>query len=276
MEENEIVESEGTENTGGEQPAPEAPEPGEIQQAAPEAAKSKVPEIDWSKAFEHPRFKELNQSRNDPVEQAKALKSELDALRQQFTQFQTPKTPSKEETEFESLISDLKKVDPRLASALESQQALQKQLAEEREWRENFSKQHSEAQRQATVKEMLTKINTQHESNKLDPTVRDILNSKLDALYMQGKLSPQNLEAEYKSALDGWNKFIEARDREITAKYVQSKKEDAKIPTSQPKGTPAKAAAKKPTWSKDPETARQQVVDRYIKSRQATKEADAG
>lgn len=276
MEEIEQVES-GTENSDVvEQSSSETPEPAQTEAAAKPAVQTKEPEIDWEKAFQHPRFKELNSQRNEAVEQAKAFKAQLDTLQQQFSQFRTPQAPSKEQTEHEALISEIKaKVDPRLAAILEASLNSQKELAALKDQQQNFSKQYQEAQRQAVVKESIAKINQLHETNKLDPAVREIINTKLDALYMQGKLSPQNLESEYTSTLANWNKFIEARDRALTEKYVADKKKDANVPASQPKGTPAKPAAKKFNWSKDPEIRNQQIAAQYLKAAKANKEADA-
>ncbi len=271
----EIEQTEGLENTDVEQPSSEAPEPETNAAPTKEAAQPKELEIDWAKAFEHPRFKELNSQRNEAVEQARALKSQIDALQGQFKEFQTPRGPTKDQTEFESLISDLKKVDPRLAAVIEANQSATKELQALKQQQQTFTQQYEEAQRQATVKETVAKINQFHEANKLTPEVRELINAKLDNLYMQGKLNPQNIDSEYKSQLDGFNKFIETLKRTERESYVKEKKADSSVPASQPKGTPAKPAPKKPNWSKDPEQARQQIVNKYLKQSAANKEADA-
>lgn len=268
-------ENEGLENTDVEESSSETPEASQDAAPAKEAAQPKEPEIDWAKAFEHPRFKELNTQRNEAVERAKAFEAKLAQLENRFSESQAPKGPTAEQTELESLISDLKKVDPRLAAQIEHANKASQSVTQLQQRLETFEKQSAESSRQAQVKEAVGKINQLHETNKLSPEAREILNSKFDNLYMQGKLNLQNLDTEYKNALDGFNKFIEGVKRSEKESYVASKKADAGIPASQPKGTPAKPGAKKPTWSKDPETARQQIVNRFLKQQAANKEASS-
>ncbi len=267
---------EGLENTDAEQSSSETPEAPESDAAAVAAASQpKEPEIDWAKAFEHPRFKELNTQRNEANERAKGLEAKLAQLESRFSEAQAPKAPNPAQTELESLISDLKKVDPRLAAQIEAANKAQTSVTQLQQRLENFEKQSAESARQSQINEMVGKVNQFHEANKLSPEVREIINAKIDNLHMTGKLTPQNLEAEYKNAYEGFNKFLEGIKRAEKESYVTAKKTDASVPASQPKGTPAKPTQKKPSWSKDPETARTQIVDRYLKQSAANKAADA-
>jgi deoxyribodipyrimidine photolyase len=94
------------------------------------------------------------------------------------------------------------------------------------------------------VQASVAKINGWHESNKVPNEIKAAINNQLDVLYMTGKLNPQNLEAEYKKAYEPYKAFLENVKREALKSYVPDKKADAKLPPSQPKGTPARTSQK--------------------------------
>lgn len=267
--ENESVE--GMENTDVSQPSSEAPETESTQAAQP--AKETQPE--QTPFHEHPRFKELVEQKNAALNAQKALEAKLAQLETRFSQPTQPQAPSKEQTEFEALINDLKGIDPRLAAVLEQNMRAAKTAEDLQKKLESFEKTSAEKEQQAMVQAAVSKINQLHEANKVAPEAKQLINDRLDLLYMQGKLDPRNLEAEYKNALDSHNKFIESIKRAERESYVAAKKQDAAVPTSQPKGQPAKAPGKKPAWSKDPEQARQQIVSQFLKNQTAKRDADA-
>ena len=223
---------------------------------------------------EHPRFKELVEQKNQALAGQKALEAKLAQFEARFNQQpKAPEAPTKEQTELNALIDDLKKIDPRLAAQIEAASKASSTVQQLQQRLEGFEKSSQESQRQQDIKTAVTQINAMHEANKLSPETRALFNERLDLRYMQGKLNLQNLEQTYKEMLDGQKKYDESLRRETLKGYVPGKKADANAPASQPKGAPAKAAPQQQKWSKDPEVARQQVVSRFLKQKAAESES---
>ena len=271
----EEMETGAVENTDVTEPSSEAPSESDSGGEAKAAAPKQEESIDWSKAFEHPRFKELVEQKNAALAAQKAMEQKLAQFESRFNQPQTPQAPSKEQMEFEALINDLKNIDPRLASVLEANSKAAKMAEELQKRLEGFEKTSQQKELQAQQQAAVAKINQLHESNKVSPEVKQLINDKLELLYMQGKLNLSEVEAAYKQTFEGHNKFVEALKRAERESYVAEKKKDSAVPASQPKGTTPKPGAKKPTWSKDPETARQQIVNKFLKQSAANRDADA-
>ncbi len=243
---------------------------------APEARESEKQQQEATPFHEHPRFKELVEQKNAALQAQKALEQRLADFEGRFSQAnQAPKAPSKDQSEFESLISDLKNIDPRLAAQLEAHSKAASRIDELQSKLEAFEKSSNEQLQQATVKEALSRINQLHDSNKVSPEMKGLINDKLDLLYMQGKLNLQNLDTEYKGILEAQNKFIDMIKRAERESYVKAKKQDSTVPASQPKGQPAKAQPKKFNYSTDKEQARQQIVSNFLKKQAANRDADA-
>lgn len=266
------IETLGTEETtdaveGGSSDASDA----QGSEGAAQAASKQTPEP--TPFHEHPRFKELVEQKNQALSSQKALETKLAEIEARFSKAQEPQGPSKEQTELDSLIADLKKVDPRLAAQIEAASKAQSSVQQLQQRLEQFEKQNVETQQSARVQTAVAKVNQLHESNKVSPELKQLINDKIDLLYAQGKLNLQNIEAEYAREHGAYQKMFEGLKRTERESYVTDKKKDAQVPTSQPKGAPAKPAAKKPTWSKDPETARAQIVSRFLKQEAAKKDA---
>lgn len=214
---------------------------------------------------EHPRFKELVDQKNQAQASYKELQdkvAQLEALSKSSNQ----QTQSQAQAVKDELIEDLKKVDPRLAERLEKFSKAYTSV-------ESIQQEFNQFKQQQVIQTAVSQINSMHESNKVGPQMKTWINNELDRMYMTGKLNTQNLQNEYKNIHDGFKKWQEDIKRETLKGYVPDKKADSKVPTSQPKGAPAKTTAKAPTFSKDPETARQQVVSRYLKQAQAERES---
>lgn len=241
---------------------------------APAAAAPKQEDTtDWAKVFEHPRFKELNSERNQFKAESQEFQRKLAELESKFVQSREPQGPSKEQTEAQALIEDLKKVDPRLAAQVEASMKAQANMQSMQSRLEQFEKQSAAEKQQATIQAAVGKINQLHDSNKVSPEIKQIINLQLDLMWRDGKLSPQNLEGEYTKALGDYNKMVDGIKRAERESYVAAKKKDGAVPTSQPKGEPAKSAPKKQQWSTDPEIRNAQIVSRYMKQTAANKEA---
>lgn len=262
----EIEGSESETESSGSEASPEPSESESTEAAAKPAVETKPEPTPF---HEHERFKELVAQKNQALEGQKSLETKLAQLEAQFKATQTPA----QKAEKDELIEDLRKIDPRLAARLEAHGKTNntvEQLQARLEQFENNAKQQAQSQ---TVQNAVAKINQMHETNKVSPEVKQIINDQLDLLYMQGKLNLKNLEETYKVKYESIKKFEDALKRNITAEYSAGKKADAQAPTSQPKGTPAKPAAKPAKWSTNKETAKQQIVSRYEKAMAAQKQS---
>jgi len=225
--------------------------------------------IDWSKAFEHPRFKELVEQKNRALESSRALELKLATLEGRLSQPQT----EKQQAERDELIEDLKKVDPRLADRLAAFTNSSKTIEQLQKKLEQFESSRKETAQQAVVKESVAKINSWHETNKVSPAIRNAVNAQLDNLYMQGKLNPQNLEEAYKAAYEPYKAYAEEIKRETLKGYVPAKKADASAPTSQPRGTPAKGRPTEAPKFKNKEDMKAQIVEEFLAKRAAARDA---
>ena len=254
--------------TGGTSSASEDQGSGETAQAA---APKQEDTTDWAKAFEHPRFKELVEQKNQALSGQQELQKQLAALEAKFSQYQQPQGPSKEQAEAEALVEDLKKIDPRLANQIAGMMKANSTMQQLQSKLEGFEKQAQEEKQQAIIQQAVGRINSLHESNKVSPEVKELVNMKLDSLWRSQQLNQQNLDAEYTKALGEYNKMIDTIKRAERESYVAGKKKDALVPTSQPKGEPARNNPKKPSYSKDPEVRNAQIVSRYMKELAAEK-----
>lgn len=236
------------------EPASEAPsDEGQGEEVAAPKVAAKEQQTDSTPFHEHPRFRELVEQKNQALAAQKALEQRYSELEDRLKTITAPKNEQKDE-----LIEHLKTIDPRFAERID-------QLSRTTSTISQLQQKLEAMERQQTVQTALSKINQLHEANKVSPEIKQFINNELDRQYMTGKVNLGNLEEHYKAIHEGFKKFEEAIKRSTLEGYVPSKKADAKIPASQPKGTPAKQGPKKPQFSKDPEVARQQIVSRYLK-----------
>lgn len=239
------------------------------------ASPQQATEIDWSKAFEHPRFKELVEQKNQYQTESKSLKDTVTELQRQLKELSSqPKTQS--QAEKDELIEEIRKVHPGLADRLEkfnkgfsSVEQLQAKL-------QALETQQSQAAREQTVQAALSKINQLHESNKVSPELKSFINNEMDRLAITGQLKElSQVESTYKLVHEQFSKFVDGIKRAERESYVQAKKPDSKIPVSQPKGEPAKAAPKKPSYPKDREAALAQIANDFVKQQARMREASS-
>lgn len=272
MMENEIEEVESTESGASEGSSPEASEPNS---ETPEL-KSQETKQDTTPFHEHPRFKELVEQKNDAQKRYQDMESRYKAIEQQVSSLRD--SQSKNPTETDLLLEDLKKVDPRLANLLQNQirsaqttESVQKRL-------EEFERSSQESARQQVISSAVSKINSLHESNKMSDFGKQFINAQMDIAYRNGTLNAsdsKSIETAYGESSKAIKAYEDSLKRATTESYVQDKKKDSQVPTSQPKGTPAKQANKKPEFSSDKDTAKAQVVARYLKQAAANRNADA-
>lgn len=238
------------------------------------AAPKQEQEIDWSKAFEHPRFKELVTEKNSALKQYQDMQSQYKALEQQIDSLK--QSQPKVATETDQLLEDLKKVDPRLANVIASQLQAAETTKSVQARLEKFEQQSQEAARQQTISSAIGKINSLHESNKMSDFGKQFINNQLDLAYRGGKLNAADLkaiESAYGEAAKAIKTFEESLKRDVTKSYVQDKAKDASVPTSVPKGMQAKPAQKALNVPRDKEALRSAVVKSFLKEQAANREA---
>lgn len=262
----EDIEQELENNSGvSDESSPETPSEGGSE---PDAAAAKAQAAEGNQEantpfHEHPRFKELVEQKNSAQSQYKALEERYAKMEEQLKALSQPKETRNEKDE---LIEDLRKIDPRLATRLE-------QFSKSLPMVENLQQQLQQYQTQQVQQQAVQTVNSLHEANKVSPELKTFINNELDRMYMAGQLKDlSSIQSAYKSVHDTYSKFVDSIKRSERESYVTAKKVDAKVPTSQPKGKPAGSTPQKPTFSKDPEVARQQIVSHYIKVAKA--EAD--
>jgi hypothetical protein len=239
------------------------------QESSEQSAQAAAPKPDETPFHEHPRFKELVEQKNAAIQSTRALELKLAQLEGRLQSAPT----SQAQAEKDELIEDLKKIDPRLAARLEAFGTSSKTIQELQSKLEKFEQSQQQQSQQQVVQQSVAKINSWHEANKVPEPIKAAVNAQLDVLYMQGKLNPQNLEAAYKAAYEPYKSFIEQTQREATKGYVQAKKADAAIPSSQPKGAPAKAKAAPAQQFKSREERNAAIAKEFIANRAAKREA---
>lgn len=207
---------------------------------------------------EHPRFKELVEQKNKYADQLKAFEDRYKQLEERVNQ-QQPKAEEKQD----KLISRLREIDPEFAERMELLSTRAEQASE-------YESRLQQIQEQAFAQNALAKINEMHSKNAVSKELQDRYNRELDNAYRNGELRDlKSVEAKYKSIHDDYSKLLDSYKRSALEQYTSSKKADAKAPASQPKGQPV-PASKKFDWSRDPDVARKQMIDRVLKTAKAS------
>lgn len=265
--------SESTESGVSESPSPEG-SGSQSDTGSASAAPKQEQEIDWSKAFEHPRFKEVIGQKNDALSKYQDIESKYKALEQQLNSFKEsqPKAP----TETDALLADLKNVDPRLANALARALKAAELSETNKQQLENYQRESQESARQNTLSTAVAKINSLHEVNKMSDFGKQFINNQLDLSYRSGNLKAHDLkavEAAYGEASKAIKAYEDSFKRDVTKSYVQDKTKDASVPTSVPKGTQARPAQKPLNVPRDKEGLKAAVVKSFLKEQAAEKSA---
>lgn len=234
MEENEGLES-SVETSVTPESQSEAPESGQSTEAPAQAA---APKQDETPFHEHPRFKELVEQKNRALDSQRTLELKLAQLEGRLQS----QTPTQAKAEKDELIEDLRKIDPRLAARLEKFGGSLQTVEQLQAKLESFEKTNQEREQQTHAQNAISRVNSMHETHKVAPAIRAAVDAQMNSLYYQGKLdirNPQAIEKAYTEALEPFKAYAEEVKREATKGYVQQKKADSNIPSSQPKGAPA-------------------------------------
>ena len=240
--------SETTDSTPAtEESAPQAePNGAESQAAAPE----ETPEEKPAPFHEHPRFKEIIDQNRNFKEQLELSKGAAEKYQQDLVRLQTQMEMLREQSKpkiepiKDKFLADLEKIDPAYSKYMETVQmqanksaALEQRLA-----------QFEQAQFQ---REAVSYFNKLLDDTKItDPMDRKIVERAVKAevyeLESQGKkLSLKDLENITKNFHAEYKASLEAREKVITAKYVQGKTQDKGTPRGATGGTAVSTGAKK-------------------------------
>lgn len=203
------------------------------------------------------RFQELVQQKNEFAKRLEAQEREFREFRdQQKKAFEASKPVEKSKEQ--ALIERLKGVDPEFGEWAEQQQkaAAKAQALEQYYLQETQNRRVMEAQN--TVQRL-------HSEYKVTPEAQaiysNLLVNQVQALEKQGRtVNPSDLPGLYKSVHDTVSKFLDTQKNAAVKSYVVDKKKDS-IPAPQ-KGPAPKAAAKKDSFSRDPEERTAQIVQK--------------
>lgn len=224
---------------------------------APEAETKTQPDTTNTPFHEHPRFKELVAQKNEYAEKVKAFEAKMAEQEKMLRSFQEKLNPPKPDKRQE-MIERLKGIDPEFGSFIENVASQSQQAQELASWRR-------EQELAQTRERALSAVEKLHETHKVAKEDRDLYNTLIEVEATRNPNATLNdLPAIYKSVHDKMNSRYEAIKRAERESYVVGKKADSSIPTSQPKGKPVDQS-KEFQYSKDPYTARQQLVNRILK-----------
>lgn len=225
------------------------------EQASPqaEAAPKEVP------FHEHPRFKELINYKNEASQRLQEYEKRFQELSSRIEQSNKPKEVSPEA----KLLERLKGIDPEFGTWAEQQHQAKTQFEQQvkaiNEWRAAQEAQSTRSQITSTLERL-------HTENKVPEPLREFYQAALQqAAQANPTLSLQDLPNLYKGIHDKFSKFLESSKRETVASYSQSKAKDSSVPAPA-KGTSPKQGSPKVEYSKNPEEARAQIVERAMKS----------
>lgn len=222
--------------------------------ASPEPVKTEVNEAAASGTTEkyvpYDRFQEIIQQKNEFAKRLEEHERRYQALEAKVNK--PVESPKKEN----ALMNRLKTVDSEFGSWAETQDALRSELQELKEWR-------TRAEQERTRSEAQSEIGRLHSEYKVHDDLKefytDRLRSEVGKLESSGRvLSVKDLASVYKTVHESANKLFEAQRRAAIANYSTSKKTDA-TPTLK-KGVAPKPSTTKPSFSKDREEAKSQIV----------------
>jgi hypothetical protein len=217
------------------------------------------PETDTTPFHEHPRFKELVEQKNSALKAQQDLAERYAQMEARLTELSRPKTPSQED----ALIARLKGIDPEFAERIEKMSKILPNV-------EQMQTELSEYKKQQVISQAVNQINSLHESNKVSPELKTFINNEFDRMYALGQLKDLSKVGDtYKAVHDTFKKYEESVRRAERESYVKAKGKDSKIPSSQPKGTPANQPGKKGPVYKDRESMQQDIVKRFVQNKQA-------
>lgn len=205
------------------------------------------------------RFQEVIQLKNEFAKKEESLARELKELRDQINR--RPEPTEAQVKKENALIGRLKGIDPEFGTWAEQQETLKGQLDELKQWKAEAEQERLRSQADNTFE----KLHTEHKVPKeIQEFYKASVIQEVQKIERSGKaLSMSDLPRVYKSVHDNFTKFFELQKRANIANYASEKKADATVPAAK-KGVAAKPTTAKPSYSRDPEEAKAQIVSRAL------------
>lgn len=173
---------------------------------------------------EHPRFKELIDQNRSFKEQSERYQQELSRLQQQMESMRQQVTPKKEEP-VDPFLRDLEKINPEYAKSYKS-------LYEQAQIAKQIQQQFQEYQQQQYAQKAYSHFDGLLASAKIeDPTDKELYKAAVEAeVYRREakgeKLGLKDLDGIFNSFHGKYSKYLQDKERAITAKYATAKKTD--------------------------------------------------
>ena len=179
---------------------------------------------------------------------------QLQQLKSQFEQQSRP-TQTKED----ALLARLKGIDPEFGDRFAKLDTAAQKLEQFEQW------QKQQEARQSYDRAM-NEVSRLHSENNVPDELKPFYNARIQELASSDpSLSLNDLPEIYKQVHDQFVDVVNTIRREERSSYVTEKQKVAKAPTSQAKGQPV-TPGKKPQFSKDPVEARNQLIQRVLKT----------
>lgn len=205
---------------------------------------------------EHPRWKEVVEQKNQALKETRQLQSQMAEMQKRF------ESMSKPAKQADPMIERLKGVDPEFASYMEQIAGSKQDIQALREWQQRV-----ETDRVRT--EAVNSVNRLHEQNKVPENLRELYNTQLEQLVSKNPQARlEDIPVLFKQVHDQYSKIIDDIKRSERESYVKSKTKDAGLPAS-PKGK-AVTPSGKFEWSKNPDEAKAQMIQRIVKMSKAS------
>lgn len=207
----------------------------------------------------HPRWVERDNELKSEREARQRLERNYQEMERRLQDMAKPREPVVDKRS--AMIERLKGIDPEFAEFV-SGLAPTEEVKALREWKQ-------QAEQQAERTRAYGELDRLHALHKVDGPLKDRYRLAIEAeVRANPHMTLSELPQIYKKVHDDYSAWIDGIKREANESYLKAKKTDSSVPGSQPKGTPV-AAGKKSEWSKDPEVARSQLVQRVMQKRKA-------
>lgn len=252
----------GIESDVSTEPSSEVQETSQEQSAeSQETAKTEQQPSENVPFHKHPRWIERDNELKAEREARTQLERRYAEMESRIKELSTPKPQTQEDL----LIKDLKEIRPEFGERFEK---LWTKLSSV----EKMEQELQGMRQQQFMNQAVSTVSKLHADNKVSPELQELYNEQLDSRYRAGQLkSVDDVAKAYKEVHDRYSKFLDSVRRSEREAYSSSKKQDAAVPTSQPKGK-AVPTAKGFEFSKDPGEAKAQLVRRIMETSKTEKD----
>lgn len=211
------------------------------QQTQPESQQAQVSEPPF---HEHPRWKEVMESRRQDSERLKTYETQMAELRGQLQAYSQQRAPQKPEKPGNPLVDRLKGIDPEFGKDYEELRSLRDEFTQLRDWKQQVD-------RQNLINQAVTKVNTLYDKNKVADELKPVYGAWIENRALNTpNAKVEDLDAYFKEIHTYMTQHNESLKRNERASYVTAKKGDA-TPASQSGGVAMIPAKPKVQISKE-------------------------